>query len=355
MDESVLLVPNVHEGGIERGKDLLDLSKKLGSKLAAEENDKDVLRNTVVKFLDECYKNEKTKGSSGVRAIATMVLSGANGEKQAHQLIARRGKLPNLVGESKVITASLVNGMNWEEVFNASWNARSSLCDKKLGTGMAGGLTRQLVLALWSITIVEEDCGSKAVERSPLTCLSFPEKRGFCRKCYGLNLPDKQDVRIGDPVGLIAAQAIGERGTQLAMKSIHAVEGVKEGVAALRKFIEFGQPCGEDYVKFAKESPVDFNAFYNIIAEVKEGRHNEYGDIDNLHFMVLWRALCAGMFREPKDWTRMVRGTQCDKDCWMKIGNGKDTVCKDELVKMAIDSECLTMDSPVAKVLFNLF
>ena len=336
--------------------DLLDLSKKLGSKLPVEENDQDTLKNSVVKFLqDEYNENGKTEGLSGVRAIATMVLSGANGEEQAHQLIARRGKLPNLMGDTKAIAASLVNGMNWEELFDASWNARSSLCDKKLGTGMAGGLTRQLVLALWPISIVEEDCGSNAGKRSPLTCLSFPGKRGFCRKCYGLNLPDNQEVRIGDPVGLIAAQAIGERGTQLAMKSIHGVEGVGEGVVALRKYIEFGKPCGESSIKFAKESPVDFNAFYNTIAEVKEDMHNKYGDIDKIHFMVLWRALCAGMFSEPQDWTRMVRGAQCDKDYWMKIGGEKDPVRKDELVKIALDSACLSMDAPIARVLFDLF
>ena len=59
-----------------------------------------------------------------------------------------------------LILSSLVDGMRPDEAFWAAMNARSSMCDKKLGTGHAGDLTRYLVFALWPFTVTGEDCGS---------------------------------------------------------------------------------------------------------------------------------------------------------------------------------------------------
>ena len=165
--------------------------------------------------------------SSASRFVARMVLSGANGKKQIHQLVDARDELPPgplgfvLSDDQKRhlnVKSTLVDGMNWDEVYWSSMNARASMCDKKLNTGLAGDLTRRLVFALQDI----EDEGVK--------------------------------------VGLIAAQSIGERGSQLSMKAAHEgrrvvdidearriiLSGVDAEGKAISKYEDFEKAlCGE--------------------------------------------------------------------------------------------------------------
>ena len=97
--------------------------------------------------------------------LAAMVLSEARGDKQIRQLVAARGFLDpgttahKVAAEEFFIASSLVKGMTPAEAFQASLNARSSMCDKKLGTAFAGGFTRSLVFALWQYHVTEQDCG----------------------------------------------------------------------------------------------------------------------------------------------------------------------------------------------------
>src|ERR1035441_8244302 len=107
--------------------------------------------------------------------------------------------------------------MSSESAFFSAMNSRSSMCDKKLGTRQAGYLTRRLVTALWHYRVSAGDCGSEDADRSILTCAV---REGCCAACYG-RLPNGASAPIGFPVGLIAAQSIGERGTQLSMQSFH--------------------------------------------------------------------------------------------------------------------------------------
>ena len=157
--------------------------------------------------------------------FAAMSISGARGKlEQIRQIVAARGDLsPGVAGftldrEKFYFSRSLVDGLSPDDAFWAAMNARSSMCDKKLGTGHAGALTRELVFALWPFKIVSRDCGAGTIPRSVVTC---QVKGGSCAACYGL-LPDGNEPPIGFPVGLIAAQSIGERGTQLSMQSFHA-------------------------------------------------------------------------------------------------------------------------------------
>lgn len=154
--------------------------------------------------------------------FAAMAHSKARGTKQTRQILGARGHLSHgLIGFAKpqsdfLIKESLLEGMNPNSAFMSTYNARSSMIDKNMGTYSAGFLTRQLVLALWPWKIVLGDCGAGSIS----SCKHLHDRR-ICHSCY-----DDPDVTDGYPAGLIAAQAIGERCTQLSMSSFHTSQSV---------------------------------------------------------------------------------------------------------------------------------
>jgi len=215
--------------------------------------------------------------------VFIMADSGARGSRlQIRQLSGMRGLMAKPSGEiiESPITASFREGLTVLEYFISTHGARKGLADTALKTADAGYLTRRLVDVAQEIVITEEDCGtlngitvSAIVEgdevvvslkerivgrvaldsivdvvtdqlvveagqditeekaeiieqlgiekvriRSVLTCES---DRGVCVKCYGRNLATQRMVEIGEAVGTIAAQSIGEPGTQLTMRTFH--------------------------------------------------------------------------------------------------------------------------------------
>ncbi len=163
--------------------------------------------------------------------VAAMAVSGARGTSQSKQLVAARGFLsPGATGFESDPAAffhdhSLADGSDRSTYYRTVYNSRSSMADKKLGTGKAGYLTRELVGAMWGIVVSEPDCGAPG-ERNPITCRSAD---GVCQECYGPPVDANQAYIdtdsglycVGYPAGLVAAQSIGERGTQLSMQSFH--------------------------------------------------------------------------------------------------------------------------------------
>ncbi len=215
--------------------------------------------------------------------VFIMADSGARGSRlQIRQLSGMRGLMAKPSGEiiENPITASFREGLSVLEYFISTHGARKGLADTALKTADAGYLTRRLVDVAQEIVITEEDCGTlngitvaaivegdevvvslkerivgrvaldnivdvitdqlivKAGEqiaddkaemieqlgiekvriRSVLTCES---ERGICIKCYGRNMATQRLVEIGESVGTIAAQSIGEPGTQLTMRTFH--------------------------------------------------------------------------------------------------------------------------------------
>ena len=225
---------------------------------------------------------------SGARGSADQIaqLAGMRGLMAKPQKAGAEG---NSIIENPIIS-NLKEGMSVQEYFIASHGARKGLADTAMKTADAGYLTRRLVDVSHDVIITEEDCGTlrglecralkngdevisslserilgrvsvhdvvnphtnelivaageeiredeaeliekcgiEMVEiRSVLTCES---KKGVCRKCYGRNLATAKMVQIGEAVGVIAAQAIGEPGTQLTLRTFHA-GGVAGNVAA---------------------------------------------------------------------------------------------------------------------------
>ena len=215
--------------------------------------------------------------------VADMVNSGANGAKQIKQFTNPRGLLstgklgfePSEEVKRKFnIKSLLVGGMSWKDIFWSSFNARASMCDKKLNTAKAGGLTRSLVYALRPVTITSRKCSNpKKGVRSILNCGC---KNGICAECYG-KLPGGELPEVGYPAGLIAAQSIGERGTQLSMKSAH-VGGSQVDIEFVRTLIMKGNKAGT------------YNEFYKYLCG-DDDDITPYHDLDMRHVQLLWRVL----------------------------------------------------------------
>src|SRR5467141_3738708 len=227
---------------------------------------------------------EHNEGRKELNPVYLMVDSGARGNRQqVRQLAGMRGLMAKPSGEiiERPITSNFREGLSVLEYFISTHGARKGLADTALKTADSGYLTRKLVDAAQDVIINEEDCGTvngivvrsiyegdeevvdlgqriigrvscetiadpvdkkkKIVKanqlidekiaaelqrvgveslkiRSVLTCECG---RGVCAMCYGRNLATGQFVKLGEAVGIIAAQSIGEPGTQLTMRTFH--------------------------------------------------------------------------------------------------------------------------------------
>jgi DNA-directed RNA polymerase subunit beta' len=264
---------------------------------------------------------EHNEGRKDLNPVFLMVDSGARGNRQqVKQLAGMRGLMAKPDGSiiEQPITANFREGLTVLQYFISTHGARKGLADTALKTADSGYLTRKLVDCAQDVIISLEDCmtpngivvraiyegdeevvdlktriigrtscesvkdpvtqtqivkrgqlideatanaiDSIGVEqlriRSVLTCES---KRGVCAKCYGRNLATGQSVKLGEAVGIIAAQSIGEPGTQLTMRTFHI-----GGVASQT----FKQPV----VKAKNDGTVRFND----LRVVKSAEGNEY-------------------------------------------------------------------------------
>jgi DNA-directed RNA polymerase subunit beta' len=239
--------------------------------------------NVTDRVADEMFQTMETQDTSGqLNPIYIMADSGARGSKQQiRQLSGMRGLMAKPSGEiiETPITANFREGLNVLQYFISTHGARKGLADTALKTADSGYLTRRLVDVAQDVIISEFDCGTldgiyvepiveagEVVEplrdrivgrvsleqirdyegnvivdvnqeinedlaaaiqaagiervkiRSVLTCES---RRGVCVRCYGRNLATGRVVEMGEAVGVIAAQSIGEPGTQLTMRTFH--------------------------------------------------------------------------------------------------------------------------------------
>ncbi|MGN0865216.1 MAG: DNA-directed RNA polymerase subunit beta' [Akkermansia sp.] len=228
-------------------------------------------------------KLEYNSGSAVASPLFMMVDSGARGNKaQIKQLSGMRGLMAKPSGEiiERPITSNFREGLSVLEYFISTHGARKGLADTALKTADSGYMTRKLVDVAQDVIVRDEDCGTqngitmtaiydgedeiaslatriygrvtcddiidpttkeiivprneiitdeaaKRIEkvgiekvrvRSILTC---ELAKGCCAKCYGLNLATGKSVKVGEAVGIIAAQSIGEPGTQLTMRTFH--------------------------------------------------------------------------------------------------------------------------------------
>lgn len=287
--------------------------------------------------------------------VYMMATSGARGnESQMRQLAAMRGNMADTQGRiiEVPIKANFREGLTVLEFFMSSHGARKGLADTALRTADSGYLTRRLVDISHEVIVNAEDCGTtegievgelisdgKVIEelkeringrvlaedlvfegeiiatrntmvnkeiikkieelgikkvkiRSPLTCSL---EKGVCRKCYGMDLSNHREILLGEAVGVIAAQSIGEPGTQLTMRTFHTggvataaavVTGTKAENSGKVEYRDvktlFNNESGEEIVVSQSAKLIIGNYDYEIpsgsVLRVKEGQMVKEGE-----------------------------------------------------------------------------
>ena len=237
--------------------------------------------------------------------------SGARGNlDQLKQIAGMRGLMASTTGKTVEIPikSSFREGLDALEYFISAHGARKGLSDTALRTADSGYLTRRLVDVSQDIIVREHDCGThdgitltaikdgnqvieslqeRLIGRYPLEDIKNPAtgeiivdtntmisdktadqiveagieevrvrsvfgcrtKYGVCSKCYGMGLASREEVNIGETVGIIAAQSIGEPGTQLTMRTIHSggvagVADITQGLPRVEELFEARKPKG---------------------------------------------------------------------------------------------------------------
>ncbi|MDR2442208.1 MAG: DNA-directed RNA polymerase subunit beta' [Deltaproteobacteria bacterium] len=261
----------------EKYNKVVDIWTRASDEVAAE-----MMKEIQVTKLDG--QPETEQGAPGFNPIFMMADSGARGSKdQMRQLAGMRGLMAKPTGEiiEQPITANFREGLTVLQYFVSTHGARKGLADTALKTANSGYLTRRLVDVAQDSIILEKDCGTLdgieiealreageiiqplterilgrtalfdiispvdnhtilvkageeigedeavAIEKSGLdrilirSVLTCRAQRGVCAKCYGRDLAHGKLVEIGESIGIIAAQSIGEPGTQLTMRTFH--------------------------------------------------------------------------------------------------------------------------------------
>jgi DNA-directed RNA polymerase subunit beta' len=262
-------------------------------------------------------------------SVYDLVKSGARGSMgQLTQMAGMKGLIVNTAGETIdfPVISSNKEGLSPLEYFITTHGARKGMTDTALNTAKAGYLTRKLFDVSQDSLVTEEDCGSKEgvilskitssgmevsiskiakgrflaedvkdgegnvlfkrnhllsredankIEaagiseisvRSPLTCKSL---EGICVQCYGADLGKNKVIELGEAVGTVAAQAIGEPGTQLTMRTFHA-----GGAAQVGGDITQGLPRVEEvFENRTPKNPAVISKVDGVVSEVKiEGK-----------------------------------------------------------------------------------
>lgn len=294
---------------------------------------KDDLTDALLKTLD---KNNN---------IYIMAISGARGNiSQISQLAGMRGLMADPSGKilDIPIRSSFREGLNVTEFFISTHGARKGLADTAIRTADSGYLTRRLVDVAQDVIIREVDCGTEegitvraigrqgheAIEslaercigrvaaediinqetgevlvarneiitkgkmqkieesgieevkiRSILTC---DTEHGVCQQCYGINLATGRLVDIGEAIGIVAAQSIGEPGTQLTMRTFHtggvAGDDITQGLPRVEELFEARTPKGQAIIT-EKEGYVKIISKKNtrrVVIEDEEGKKKTY-------------------------------------------------------------------------------
>lgn len=257
--------------------------------------------------------------------IFMMSDSGARGNASNFtQLAGMRGLMANPAGKiiELPIKSSFREGLTVLEYFISTHGARKGLADTALKTADSGYLTRRLVDVAQDVIVREDDCGTdrglkvaaikegnevienlyeRLVGRTAFRTVYHPEtnevlvskneqitedsaqavvdagvqevtlrsvftcdtRHGVCKKCYGRNLATGSDVEVGEAVGIIAAQSIGEPGTQLTMRTFHtggvAGDDITQGLPRIQELFEARNPKGQALISELEGTVININ------------------------------------------------------------------------------------------------
>ena len=275
--------------------------------------------------LESLLKETLPKGGS----VLSIINAGARGTwAQPVQMAGMKGLVNNPAGDiiELPVKSSFAEGFNVLEYFISTHGARKGTADTALRTSSAGYLTRRLVDVAHDMIITEKDCGAKSgaiilkkdaddieqnfvfkiagrvcaetiakgkttlvkkgeiidwqkadlidrekiekvIVRSPLSCKTL---RGICQQCYGWDLGRNKIIELGQAVGVVAAQAIGEPGTQLTLRTHHlgGVAGagdITQGLPRVEEIFEARSPKGEAVMSLVEGRVVSIDDEKRII------------------------------------------------------------------------------------------
>src|SRR5574344_61952 len=241
--------------------------------------------------------NEVVENFDKLNPVYMMAFSGARGNlSQVSQLVGMRGLMADAQGQiiDLPIKSNFKEGLSVTEYVISSYGARKGLVDTALKTADSGYLTRRLVDVVLDVIIREPDCGTKkSIKLTPITdgdrivvplterllgrtvaedikdekgnvivsvnttidrddikkieklnipslqvrsALTCELEYGVCQKCYGWSMTSQKLVDVGEAIGIIAAQSIGEPGTQLTMRTFHT-GGVFKGAGSMKSIV----------------------------------------------------------------------------------------------------------------------
>jgi len=282
--------------------------------------------------------------------IYMMSDSGARGNPSNFtQLAGMRGLMANPAGQiiELPIKSSFREGLTVLEYFISTHGARKGLADTALKTADSGYLTRRLVDVAQDVIVREDDCGTdrgltvetlnegaeiieplidRLIGRTLFETIKYPDtgeviaetnevisedqakqivdagfekvkirsvftcntKHGVCKKCYGRNLATGDEVEVGEAVGIIAAQSIGEPGTQLTMRTFHtggvAGDDITQGLPRIQELFEARNPKG-------KATITEVHGTVETIEDVKDKKEIVIqGDVEQKKYTVPYKA-----------------------------------------------------------------
>ncbi|MFD1039165.1 DNA-directed RNA polymerase subunit beta' [Virgibacillus byunsanensis] len=335
LEEAQIKVDNVSKQ-FRRG--LITDEERYDRVIAIWSQSKDVIQDKLMKSLS--HRNP----------IFMMSDSGARGNASNFtQLAGMRGLMANPAGKiiELPIKSSFREGLTVLEYFISTHGARKGLADTALKTADSGYLTRRLVDVAQDVIIREADCGTdrglkvsaltdgtevieplndRLIGRTVFETVSHPEtkdvivekntvitedqakktvdagveeviirsvftcntKHGACQKCYGKNLATGMDVEVGEAVGIIAAQSIGEPGTQLTMRTFHtggvAGDDITQGLPRIQELFEARHPKGQAVI----------SEIFGTVHEIKEVKDKQeiviQGDVEQRSYAVPYNA-----------------------------------------------------------------
>jgi len=307
---SDMIIPEIKQKFLEEtDKKVEMITKQYRRGMITEDERKAAVVNAWNKTTED-VKNALIAGMDKFNPVYMMSNSGARGNvNQIRQLAGMRGLMADTSGETIEIPirSNFREGLSVLEYFISTHGARKGLADTALRTADSGYLTRRLVDVSQDVIVREKDCGTdegitvtdivtsgetietleerisgrfaaedivnpqtnevlvrhhelindniakKIIEagikkvriRSVLTCRT---RTGVCSKCYGLNLATGEECNVGEAVGIIAAQSIGEPGTQLTMRTFHtggvAGDDITQGLPRVEELFEARKPKG---------------------------------------------------------------------------------------------------------------
>lgn len=345
-EERVRVITNQYRRGLITNNERYDRVIEIWS------NTKDRITDTLMKSMER------------YNSIMLMVDSKARGNKsQITQLGGMRGLMANPSGRiiELPIKSNFREGLTVLEYFISTHGARKGLADTALRTADSGYLTRRLVDVAQDVIVREDDCGtdkgflvsnisdgkevieglydriegrysfetvrhpneggilvhrnelidtdkaeaiinsgiSKLMIRSVLSCRA---RHGVCKICYGRNLATGKHVEIGESIGIIAAQSIGEPGTQLTMRTFHtggvAGDDITQGLPRIQELFEARNPKGQAVIS-------EIDGVVKEIREAKDRREIEiHGEAESKTYLVTYGSrirVSEGMVVEAGD------------------------------------------------------